>query len=61
MTTIRVESVRDEATGLFSLSIHLPAEAPEPFVTTAPRYATAEAGANDVVAAIAAFANRPRA
>jgi hypothetical protein len=60
MTTIRVESVRDEATGLFWLAIHLPAEAAEPFVTTAPRYATAEAGANDVAAAIAAFANRPR-
>ncbi|WP_376095706.1 hypothetical protein ACE7GA_03530 [Roseomonas sp. CCTCC AB2023176] len=26
MTTIRVESVRDVATGLFSLAIHLPAE-----------------------------------
>jgi hypothetical protein len=60
MTTIRVETERDEGSGLWRLAIHLPADSEAPFVTTAPRYASAEAAANDVVAAIAAFANRAK-
>lgn len=60
MPTLRIEAHRDEPTGLFYLAIHMPAEAPAPYVTTAPRYASAAAAEQDFVATIAAVANRPR-
>jgi hypothetical protein len=60
MPTLRIEARQDEATGLFYLAVHMPAEAPEPYVTTAPRYASAAAAEQDFVATIAAVANRPR-
>jgi hypothetical protein len=61
MPTLRIEALKDEATGLFYLAVHMPAENPEPYVTTAPRYASAAAAEQDFVATIAAAANRPRA
>ncbi|WP_237215762.1 hypothetical protein [Falsiroseomonas oryziterrae] len=60
MTTLRIEARRDAATGLFYLAIHMPADAPEPFVTTVPRYASAAAAEQDLVASITAAASRPR-
>ena len=60
MPTLRIEATRDGPTGLFYLSVYMPAEAAEPFVTTAPRYASAAAAEQDMVATIAAAANRPR-
>lgn len=60
MATLRIEPKRDEATGLFYLAVHMPAEAEEPFVTTAPRYASAAAAEQDFVATVTAAANRPR-
>ncbi|MGG5818378.1 hypothetical protein [Falsiroseomonas sp. HW251] len=60
MPTLRIEARRDAATGLFYLAIHMPAEAEQPYVTTAPRYASAAAAEQDFVATVAAAANRPR-
>ncbi|NGM20727.1 hypothetical protein G3576_11950 [Roseomonas stagni] len=60
MATLRIEATRDEATGLFFLSVFLPAESTEPFVTTAPRYMSAAAAEQDMIATIAATASRPR-
>ncbi len=60
MPTLRIEPRQDTATGLFYLEVFLPAEAPAPFVTTAPRYASAAAAEQDLVATLTAAANRPR-
>ncbi|MGG5809285.1 hypothetical protein [Falsiroseomonas sp. CW058] len=60
MATLRIEPRQDAATGLFYLSVHLPADSAEPFVTTAPRYASAAAAEQDFIAGITAAANRPR-
>lgn len=60
MPTLRIEAVQDTATGLYYLAVHMPAESPQPYVTTAPRYASAAAAEQDFVATIAATANRPR-
>lgn len=60
MPTLRIEARKDEPSGLYYLSVHLPAESPDAFVTTAPRYASAAAAEQDVIAAITAAANRPR-
>jgi hypothetical protein len=60
MPTLRIEARQDAATGLYFLVVHMPAEAPEPYVTTTPRYASAAAAEQDFVATIAAVANRPR-
>jgi hypothetical protein len=60
MPTLRIEPRQDQASGLFYLAIHLPADSPEPYVTTAPRYASAAAAEQDFVAILAAAANRPR-
>lgn len=57
---IRIEARADAATGLFFLEVFMPPDAPAPYVTTAPRYATAAAAEQDVVASITAAANRPR-
>jgi hypothetical protein len=60
MATLRIEPRQDAATGLWFLAVHMPADSAEPFVTTAPRYASAAAAEQDFVALIAANANRPR-
>jgi len=60
MPTLRIEAHEDPATGLFYLAVHMPAEATEPYVTTAPRYASAAAAEQDFVATVTAVANRPR-
>lgn len=61
MPTLRIEPRQDAATGLFFLEVFLPAEAPFPFVSTAPRYASAAAAEQDLIASLTAAANRPRA
>ncbi len=58
MAVIRVEPVKDEATGLYYIEIYNPQDAPAPFVTTEPRYMTAAAAENDLIAIIAAGTNR---
>ena len=60
MPTLRIEAVKDTATGLYALAVYLPAESASPYVTTAPRYASAAAAEQDVIASITAAANRPR-
>jgi hypothetical protein len=60
LPTIRIEAERDTATGLFYLAVFMPAEATQPYVTTAPRYASAAAAEQDMVASITAAASRPR-
>ncbi|WP_203069905.1 hypothetical protein [Falsiroseomonas ponticola] len=60
MATLRIEATRDAATGLFYLAVFMPAEATEPFVTTAPRYMSAAAAEQDMIATITATASRPR-
>ena len=57
MAVIRVEPVKDEATGLYYIEIYNPQDAPAPFVTTEPRYMTAAAAENDLIAIIAAGTN----
>ena len=58
MSVIRVEPVKDEASGLYYIEIYNPQDAPAPFVTTEPRYMTAAAAENDLIAIIAAGTNR---
>ena len=58
MSVIRVEPVKDEASGLYYIEIFNPQDAPAPFVTTAPRYMTAAAAENDLIAIIAAGTNQ---
>jgi hypothetical protein len=60
MPTLRIEATRDPATGLFYLSVFMPPDAAEPFVTTAPRYMSAAAAEQDMIATLSAAANRPR-
>jgi hypothetical protein len=60
MAIIRIEPMKDEASGLYAVAIYNPHDAPSPFVTTEPRYMTAAAAENDVIAAIAASTNRAR-
>ena len=60
MALIRIEPVRDERSGRYFLEIYNPHDAPEPFVTTQPRYASASAAENDLVAILAAAASSAR-
>jgi hypothetical protein len=60
MALIRVEPRLDEPSGLYYVEIFHPAEAEQPFVTTEPRYKTAAAAENDVIAIIASRANNAR-
>lgn len=60
MATIRIEPKLDAASGLYYVEIFQPAEAEQPFVTTEPRYKTAAAAENDVIAIIASRANSSR-
>ena len=61
MAMIRIEPKLDVASGLYYVEIFHPAEAEQPFVTTEPRYKTAAAAENDVIAIIATRANNPPA
>jgi hypothetical protein len=58
MAVIRIEPIRDEQTRLFYVAIFNPADADQPFVTTRARYQTAAAAENDIIAIIAAQANK---
>ena len=49
MAVIRVEPVKDEASGLYYIEIYNPQDASAPFVTTEPRCMTAAAAENDVI------------
>ncbi|MBU8546008.1 MULTISPECIES: hypothetical protein [Roseomonadaceae] len=60
MPTLRIEAQQDAASGLFFLEVFLPAESPTPFVSTAPRYSSAAAAEQDMIATLTAAANRPR-
>jgi hypothetical protein len=60
MAIIRIEPRLDASSGLYYLEIFHPAEAEQPFVTTEPRYKTAAAAENDVIAIIASRANGGR-
>jgi hypothetical protein len=60
MAVIRIEPKLDASSGLYYVEIFHPAEAEQPFVTTEPRYKTAAAAENDVIAIIASRANNPR-
>ncbi|HTQ01495.1 MAG TPA: hypothetical protein VMN56_19420 [Casimicrobiaceae bacterium] len=60
MALIRLEPKRDDASGLYFIEIYNPPDASAPTVTTEPRYMTAAAAQNDVIAIIAAAANRAR-
>lgn len=60
MALIRIEPVQDKETGRYSLAIYNPHDAASPFVTTEPRYASAAAAENDLVAIIAAAASSAR-
>lgn len=59
MTLIRVEPMRDDKSGNYFLEIYNPHDATEPFVTTEPRYRTAAAAENDLIAIVAAAASTP--
>ena len=59
MALIRIEAVQDPDTDLYYVEIYHPADAEQPFVTTAPRYGTAAAAETDTIAIIAARTNDP--
>ncbi|MBI0535888.1 hypothetical protein D9599_09925 [Roseomonas sp. KE2513] len=61
MALIRIEPVRDERSGNYYLEIYSPHDAGAPLVTTQPRYASAAAAENDLLAILAAAASAPRA
>jgi hypothetical protein len=60
MPLIRIEAARDAASGKYFLEIYRPHDAASPFVTTQPRYQTAAAAENDVIAILAAAASSAR-
>lgn len=60
MPLMRIEPKKDAATDLYYLEIFYPADAGEPLVTTEPRYMSAAAAENDVIAIIATRGNRPQ-
>jgi hypothetical protein len=60
MALLRIEPVKDEKSGLYYIQVFNPPEATAPFVTTEPRYMTAAAAENDLIATLAAAANRSR-
>ena len=59
MALVRLEPKRDASSDLYYLEIFHPADAPQPFVTTEPRYQSAAAAENDVIAIIASRTSRP--
>ena len=54
---IRVEAVQDPASGRYFVAIYHPTDAPQPFVTTAPKYQSAAAAEYDAIAILAAGVN----
>ena len=60
MATIRIEPKKDEKSSLYFIEIYNPSDATSPFVTTEPRYMTAAAAENDVIAGLSTMLNRPR-
>jgi hypothetical protein len=60
MTIIRIEPKWDASSCLYYVEIFHPAGAEQPFVTTEPRYKTAAAAENDLIAIIASRANSAR-
>lgn len=58
MALLRIEAVKDARSGRYFVEIYNPSDATAPFVTTEPRYMTAAAAEIDVIAIIAAGANR---
>jgi hypothetical protein len=54
---IRIEPVLDEQSHRFFLEIYYPADASRAFITTFPRYVTAAAAEQDVLAILAASAS----
>lgn len=58
MALIRIEPLKDHDSEMFFIAIYHPADTDEPIVTTRARYRTAAAAENDVLAIIAAAANR---
>jgi hypothetical protein len=54
-----LEPKKDPSTNLYYLEIYNPADSVQPFVTTEPRYKTAAAAENDIIAIIATRANKP--
>lgn len=59
MPLIRIEPVEDRLTGRFAIEIYCPADAERPLVTTAPRYRSAAAAEQDMIAILSASANNP--
>ena len=59
MPMIRIEPVLDQASQKYFLEIYRPHDAEQPFVTTLPRYQSAAAAENDLIAIIAAAASAP--
>ena len=60
MALIRIEPKRDTSVDLYYVEIYHPADSAQPFVTTEPRYKTAAAAENDLIAIIATRANSAR-
>lgn len=54
---IRVEGVLDAASGRYFVAIYHPADASQPFVTTAPKYQSQAAAEYDAIATLAAGVN----
>ena len=54
---IRIEPVLDEQNKRYFLEIYYPADATHAFITTVPRYASAAAAEQDVLAILAASAS----
>ena len=59
MALIRIEPKMDEKSSKYFIEIYNPSDATVPFVTTQPRYMTAAAAENDVIAGLSAMLNRP--
>lgn len=56
---LRIEPFEDPQTGRYAIAIHYPADAERPLVTTAPRYKSAAAAEQDMIAILSAAANNP--
>jgi hypothetical protein len=54
---IRIEPTLDASSQRYFIEIYYPADATQPFITTFPRYASAAAAEQDVLAILAAAAS----
>jgi hypothetical protein len=59
LATIRIEAVHDPKSDLYFVEIYNPADSERPYVTTAPKYKSAAAAENDIIAILAANTNNP--